>query len=409
MLDPHRTAPSDKTRSPAERTDRRIALIWALLTINVLGAGGDMIIPVPRSLMQVVTMGSLAVAFVLALRINPRITVHFNTYLTVLTVLAVLALVTSARLEVGLGSLVRCARFLLFVGTLWLLTPWWRGDLRFVRLHIRAMVAILISVILGLMVNPGFAFAGATGGRLTGILWPIPPTQVGAYGALTAGLGILFWISGALAGRQALGIVLLAVTCMVLSHTRTAMVGFVVGVALTGVGLLFSSGRGRRAVGVVAVLVAVVALAIPEFLLDWFERDQGSGAMSELTGRAKVWDAVLAKDRSTTQQLIGVGLTDKSYGGLSIDSTWMATYHELGQFGVVLVGLLLVVLLVAIMVRPPSLARRCAGFLIVYCGVASYTEVGLGDASPYLLHLAVAASLLAKPGIDTGGTGPAAD
>ena len=49
------------------------------------------------------------------------------------------------------------------------------------------------------------------------------------------------------------------------------------------------------------------------------------------------------------------------------------------------------------LLRPPSLPRACAIFLISYCAVASYTEVGLGDASPYLLHLAVAASLLAAP------------
>ena len=45
----------------------------------------------------------------------------------------------------------------------------------------------------------------------------------------------------------------------------------------------------------------------------------------------------------------------------------------------------------------PSLARACALFLITYCGLASYTEAGLGDASPYLLHLALAASLLVAP------------
>ena len=32
-----------------------------------------------------------------------------------------------------------------------------------------------------------------------------------------------------------------------------------------------------------------------------------------------------------------------------------------------------------------------------YCLVASITETGLGDASPYLLELTVAASLLAAP------------
>ncbi|MDQ4033263.1 MAG: O-antigen ligase domain-containing protein, partial [Actinomycetota bacterium] len=48
--------------------------------------------------------------------------------------------------------------------------------------------------------------------------------------------------------------------------------------------------------------------------------------------------------------------------------------------------------------RPPSPARACAVFLIVYCLIASYTQVGLGDASGYLLHLVVAAALLTGAG-----------
>ncbi len=35
--------------------------------------------------------------------------------------------------------------------------------------------------------------------------------------------------------------------------------------------------------------------------------------------------------------------------------------------------------------------------------MASYTEVGLGDASPYLLNLCVAASLIAVPAANAGG------
>jgi hypothetical protein len=53
-------------------------------------------------------------------------------------------------------------------------------------------------------------------------------------------------------------------------------------------------------------------------------------------------------------------------------------------------------LFAAAVLRPPSPARACAVFLILYCAVASYTEVGLGDASPYILHLAVTASLLTR-------------
>ena len=44
-----------------------------------------------------------------------------------------------------------------------------------------------------------------------------------------------------------------------------------------------------------------------------------------------------------------------------------------------------------------GLRRAIALFLVSYCVVASITETGLGDASPYLLELTVAASLLAAP------------
>jgi len=47
--------------------------------------------------------------------------------------------------------------------------------------------------------------------------------------------------------------------------------------------------------------------------------------------------------------------------------------------------------------RPRGPCLAVAIFLIVYCMVASWTEVGLGDVSPYVLDLAVAASLLATP------------
>jgi hypothetical protein len=63
--------------------------------------------------------------------------------------------------------------------------------------------------------------------------------------------------------------------------------------------------------------------------------------------------------------------------------------------GIALVVAFLTGLIVTAALRPPSPQRACAVFLILYCIVASYTEVGLGDASPYLLNLAVAASLLA--------------
>ena len=65
--------------------------------------------------------------------------------------------------------------------------------------------------------------------------------------------------------------------------------------------------------------------------------------------------------------------------------------------GDVLVASTLVLLLVAPIFRPMAPGRGVVTFLVVYCAIASYTEVGIGDVSPYLLHLVVAASLLATP------------
>jgi hypothetical protein len=45
--------------------------------------------------------------------------------------------------------------------------------------------------------------------------------------------------------------------------------------------------------------------------------------------------------------------------------------------------------------QPHGVRRALALFLLTYCSLASYTEVGFTDASTYLLHLTVAASLIA--------------
>jgi hypothetical protein len=65
-------------------------------------------------------------------------------------------------------------------------------------------------------------------------------------------------------------------------------------------------------------------------------------------------------------------------------------------------ALVLVLILLAI-THPRGVRRGVALFLVTYCLIDSITETGLADASPYLLNLVVAASLLAVP-IRKGGT-----
>lgn len=371
-----------------------VGAVWALLLVNTLGYNAvDTIIPLPRQVAQMITMGALAAAFALALLINLRVRVRPSAYLLLLSLLAVVSFAASIRLESGLGSIVRCVRLGLFIATLWLLSAWWRGDLRFARYHMHALGAVLLTVLAGLVVAPGAAFSGAEG-RLGGAIWPIPAPQVGQYCAIAIGLAIMLWLARNIDGRSAAVITVPAVGMLLLSHTRTATIALVVALAVAVASLAFTNARARRALATAAGFSAVVAVAFGQAVQSWLQRGQDAEQLSSLTGRQKVWDLLLATQRSPTEQVIGVGLTDKSFAGLPIDSSWLTIYHEQGWLGITIGVGIIGGLLVTAVLRSPSPARACAVFLILYCLVASYTEVGLGDASPYLLHLAVAASLL---------------
>ncbi|MDK1476390.1 O-antigen ligase domain-containing protein [Streptomyces sp. 549] len=382
----------------AHHTPRIVAAVWGLLVLNTLGSAGAVtVIPLPRSLIQMVTMGALVAAFALALAVNPRVRVRASAYVFLLTLLLVPSVISSADLESGLGALFRCARLALFVGTLWLLSRWWDGGLTFVRHHIRMYFAVLGTVVAGALISPGAAMPDLYGGRLVGALWPLTPPQIGQYAAVVIGLTVLL-VLGRQADRGSAAVVVVpALLLLALTHTRTATLGLLVGLVLAIGSLLMTSSAARRLFAWTALCAAVAAVGLGSALQAWFLRGQSQEHFTSLTGRAKVWDALLAAPRTTTEYLFGAGLGDKSFGGLPIDNSWLAVYHEQGVTGVALVAAVFVVLGGVALLRPPSLSRACAIFLISYCGIASYTEAGLGDASPYLLHLAVAASLLAAP------------
>ncbi|MFK0286863.1 O-antigen ligase domain-containing protein [Streptomyces sp. NPDC090499] len=383
--------------SPAG-TPRIVGVVWGLLVLNTLGsAGAKTIVPLPRSLIQMVTMGALVAAFALALAVNLRLRIRPSAYLLLLTLLLVTSVLSSAHLESGFGALFRCFRLTLFVGTLWLLSRWWDGSLTFVRYHVRAYFAVLGSVAAGLVVSPGAALPDLYGGRLVGALWPLTPPQIGQYAAVIIGLTVLLLMGHRTDRRSAAVVIVPSFVLLALTHTRTATLGLLLGLALAIGSLILTSAAARRFFSWAVLVGAVAAVGFAGALQTWFLRGQSKENFSSLTGRAKVWDALLAAPRTTSEKLLGVGLGDKSFGGLPIDNSWLAVYNEQGLIGVGLVAVIIVVLGGVALLRPPSLQRACAIFLISYCAIASYTEAGLGDASPYLLHLALAASLLATP------------
>ncbi|MET9730174.1 O-antigen ligase domain-containing protein [Streptomyces sp. NPDC006458] len=386
----------------ADHTSKFVGTAWGLLILNTLGsAGAKTIVPLPRSLIQMATMGALVAAFALALAINLPLRVRPSAFLFLLTLLLVPSVISSADLESGFGALFRCGRLALFVGTLWLLSRWWDGGPTFVRHHIRMYFAVLGSVAAGAVISPGAAMPELYGGRLVGALWPLTPPQIGQYAAVIIGLTALLLLGRRTDRTSAAVVIVPSLVLLALTHTRTATLGLLIGLALAIGSLVLTSAAARRFFAWAVLCAAVAAVGFGSALQAWFLRGQSQENFTSLTGRAKVWEALLAAPRTTSEYLFGAGLGDKSFGGLPIDNSWLAVYHEQGMTGVVLVAAIIIVLGGVALLRPPSLSRACAIFLISYCAIASYTEAGLGDASPYLLHLTVAASLLAAPAAAT--------
>ncbi|MFZ0173499.1 MAG: O-antigen ligase family protein [Acidimicrobiales bacterium] len=380
----------------AERSvRRRVGIVWGLLYFNVLTFYTiPLVVTIPHKIGQVLTQGSLVLAVLLALTVNRRLMIRTNAFLVLSTVAAVVALAVTLRGYVGLGSDVRAIRLLAFLAVLWLLTPFWgRRDLLLLRYHLRCLFAVLASVLLGMIISPHKAFE--VDGRLTGVIWPVQPPQVAHIAAVAAGLTAVLWLSGLLRRNTAVVLFLGSVGLLILTHTRTALVAMLVGVLVAGLSLFVSRRRVRKAFMTTFVIVLIGALIFLPALSSWFGRGENTQELTTLTGRTVVWSLVVNAPRPRPEVFFGYGLSNDSFDGLSIDNSWVSVYQDEGLFGDVVCGLIVLCLLLAAAFRPRSPARAIALFLIVYCLISSFTETGLGEASPFMLDLAVAAALLA--------------
>jgi hypothetical protein len=369
---------------------------WIALYVNVMPFQGASVLPIPHPLGQAVAQGSLLVALLLAILANPGMVLRPNAFLTLLTAMAVLAVTVSIHNQFVIGSTYRAVRLLLFVLVLWVLTPWWgRADLPLLRAHLLCLRVILAMVWLGALVAPGLAFAND--GRLTGTIWPIVAPQVAHYAAILLGCTAILWFTRVVSGRTMAITLVAGGATLVETHTRTGLLAVVLGLIAGGASLFLGHARVRRTTAVAFLAAFAVWTVFSPVIVSWLTRGQSSQDLAQLTGRTKVWDAIAERRTTTVQEIFGTGLGDKSYGGLPIDSNWVATHVELGRLGIALVVAFLLVIVLAALTRPAGPRRAIALLIVVYCVTASYTETGLGDASPYLLDLTVAASLVAVP------------
>jgi len=396
----------DDTDAPPVNIDperRRLGLlIWALLFFNGMAfTAVPLLVPIPSEGAKLVTQVSLAAAGLLVLLFNRDRLIRPNLFLSLYSLLALLALMSTVRANAGVGSLLRAGRFTVFIGVLWLLTPLWgRRDRILLRWHMICLTAIIGMVAVGGIVAPGKA--RAIDGRLSSVIWPIPPPQVGHYAALLTGLIVVLLLAREVHVRVAFPLAAAAFVVLILTHTRTALVALIVGGFAATIVLIPVRRRARRAALAVVVAAVLLGTVFSPVVSGWFQRGQTSAEVGSFNGRQKVWDAIVSTPRSEFETIFGHGLSNKSFNGLPIDNSWYATYLDEGLLGDALCAAIFIALLMLAATRPRDSSLAVAMFIIVYCAVASWTETGLGDVSPYVLDLTIAASLLAtSPALTT--------
>jgi len=340
---------------------------------------------------KVLTQGALPAALLVALTVNRRVIVRPNVFLSLVSLLVLEAVVTTLQPQ-HLGTVYRFFRLVEFVAVLWLLTPWWgRRDLLLVRAYLVSLSVALGTVILGLLMLPGHALAG---GRLNGVLYDIPATEVAHYAAVTAGLMVVLWLGGMTSGRVALLVGITGVAIIILSHTRTALVAMAASLLVAGLSLIVTKARARRFFAAAGVVVSIGVMTAAGVAATWLARGQNASELGSLTGRTDFWHLVLNMPRTRFQEIFGFGLSNGSINGLPIDSNWLVAYLEQGLIGVIVCAAMVLFLLVAAFFQPPGTRRALALFLITYCLVASFTQVGFANPTTYLLELTLAASLM---------------
>jgi hypothetical protein len=387
------------------RERRRVQLIWGGLFLHSW-TWIDLRVPIliPQRAWQLIALLSLLTAFFTALVTNRQLLVRPNLFLILLTGLWLITFIPIIRLQVPFGSYYRVFKLSLYVMTLWLTTPWWgRRDMLILRCHLRCAVVACGIVFTGLVLFPTGALGGYEAGRLVGVFPTLPPPQVGQLCTIAAGLLLLGWNAGYVKRSTALRFIAVCVVMLLLSRTRTALLGLFIGGGLAMLTLITTQSLVRRRIQRTVLALPLIVLALIPIAPAFLTRGQDAQQITQLTGRTKVWVSLVAYFRTGIQQFFGVGLTDKSWEGLSIDSAWFSIYHEQGWVGLALGGGIMLGLLAKIVLAEPGLPRAVATFVLTYCLIAFVTEVGLGDTSFYLLHIAMAFSVLMprRPDDDT--------
>ncbi len=186
----------------------------------------------------------------------------------------------------------------------------------------------------------------------------------------------------------------LGVAALLLSKTRTPLIAGAVALGVAIVLLAVSHSRAREVVVTLVLLGPALYLVMEPAVGAFLSRGQNDELLSTLTGRTLAWARVHTFPRTGFQELFGIGYGDKSIDGLPIDNGYLATYHEAGKIGLVIVCTAMAVILLRAFSYPKAANRALSICLLTFVAVASYTETGIGDMSAYVMHILLAGILL---------------
>ena len=168
------------------------------------------------------------------------------------------------------------------------------------------------------------------------MIWAIPATQVAHYSAIIIGLTAVLWFCGLLRGRVTLVIGRCVGAILILTHTRTALVGMIAGLLVAGLSLIVAKARVRKlfaTAGAVAAIAIMSPVRVPHHLAG---ARRGRAAADQPQRPDHRLGPLLAFPRNKFQEIFGFGLSNSSFNGLPIDSNWLASYQAQGLFGVVI-------------------------------------------------------------------------
>lgn len=223
---------------------------------------------------------------------------------------------------------------------------------------------LIISALVGAVVAPSLAWGWGESGdwmsfTITGVFPVINANTLTQLGGIVASAALcrLFCHPRGAPNVGELLVFFTAVTCMVLSHSRTSLFAFILG---AGIILFFYR---KKKVALISMLFAGVGslfFAVSEYLVEYFLRGQTVEGFTSMSGRTHFWP--LVTQRVSEAPILGHGFYASQrvlFGVSSVDQAYLEVLLGLGIIGLTVFCVAVLSVLVNLWrSRPPVHSRK---------------------------------------------------